>query len=135
MNFRLRVAAWFAVSVFLLVAVLIFTAHQHLDEELRKDRWDRSHPQFPGWVIHGSYTDEEVHDILSELIHVWLWVGIPLVLASVAVGYFIALRSVRPIRQINRELAALNPSSFASGVHLPERDEELAVLVLKEARF
>ncbi|MGB7839421.1 MAG: HAMP domain-containing sensor histidine kinase [Terrimicrobiaceae bacterium] len=129
MNFRLRVAAWFAVSVFLLVAVLIFTAHQHLDEELRKDRWDRSHPQFPGWVIHGSYTDEEVHDILSELIHVWLWVGIPLVLASVAVGYFIALRSVRPIRQINRELAALNPSSFASGVHLPERDEELAVLV------
>jgi signal transduction histidine kinase len=129
MSFRLRIAAWFALSVFILVGVLIITAHRHLDEELRADRWDRSHPSFPGWVIHGSYTDEEVYDILGELIHVWLWVGIPLLGASVAAGYLIALHSARPIRQINRELAALTPDSFGHGVHLPEKDAELATLV------
>lgn len=104
MIFRLRLTAWYAVSVMVIVAVLMFTAHRHLDEELRSDRWDRSHPQFPQWIIHGSYTDEEVQDILGELMHVWMWVGIPLVLGSVAAGYLIALRSVRPIRCLNREL-------------------------------
>jgi signal transduction histidine kinase len=129
MNFRLRLALWSALSVLMIAAVLIFSAHRHLDEELRKDRWDRTHPQFPQWIIHGSYTDEEVRDILGELMKGWLWVGLPLVLASVGVGYFIALRSVLPIRQINRELAALTTNSIAQGVHLPVRDAELATLV------
>jgi signal transduction histidine kinase len=70
-----------------------------------------------------------VKDILGELIKVWLWVGLPLVGASVAIGYFIALRSVRPIRQINRELAAMDSRSLTPGVQLPENDEELATLV------
>lgn len=129
MNFRLKVALWYALSVMGLAGVLILSAHHHLDEELRKDRWDRSHPKVSEWVIHGSYTDAEVQDILGELIKVWLWVGIPLVLASAAVGYLIALRSVRPIRRINRELAGLDPKSIARGVSLPERDYELATLV------
>jgi two-component system heavy metal sensor histidine kinase CusS len=63
------------------------------------------------------------------LFHVWLWVGIPLLGVSVAAGYLIALHSARPIRQINRELAALTPDSFGHGVHLPEKDAELATLV------
>ena len=129
MNFRLRLAAWSALSILLIVGVLIFTAHWHLDEELRKDRWDRTHPQFPKWSIHGSYTEAEVHDILGELLKVWIWVAGPLVLTSVAVGYLIARRSIRPIRRINRDLAALDPQSFARGVALPEQDEELALLV------
>ncbi len=130
MNFRLRIAAWFALSVLVLGGVLIFTAHEHLDEELRRDRWDRSHPKFSEWVIHGSYTDEEVRDILGELIQVWLWVGIPLLLASLIAGYFIASRSVRPIRRINQELAALDSRTLSRGVRLPERDRELEALVL-----
>lgn len=129
MNFRLRMAAWSALSILLIVGVLIFTAHWHLDEELRKDRWDRTHPQFPQWSIHGSYTDAEVHDILGELLRVWVWVAAPLVLSSATVGYLIARRSIRPIRRINRDLAALDPHSFARGVGLPEKDEELALLV------
>lgn len=129
MKFRLRLAAWFGLSVLLIAVVLVFTAHWHLDEELRKDRWDRTHPEFPNWVIHGSYTDAEVQDILGELMRVWVWVGVPLVLASVAVGYFMALRSVRPIRRLNHELDALDPKSLAHGVHLPEQDTELAALV------
>ncbi len=129
MNFRLRVAAWFVLSVIFLAGTLFLSAHYHLDEELRKDRWDRSHPEFPGWIIHGSYTDEEVQDILGELLQVWLWVGIPVVLLSAAVGWFIALRSIRPVRKINRELDALDYRSLQRGVQLPEKDMELSNLV------
>lgn len=129
MNFRLRVAAWFSISTILLAGTLLLATHYHLDEELREDRWDRSHPKFPEWVIHGSYTDEEVHDILGELIHVWLWVGIPVLLLSAAVGWFIAKRSIRPVQKINRELAALDFRSLDRGIQLPEQDEELANLV------
>ena len=129
MNFRLRVAAWFSLSVILLAGALLLATHFHLDEELREDRWDRSHPKFPECVIHGSYTDDEVHDILGELIHVWLWVGIPVVMISVAVGWFIARWSILPIREINRELAALDFRAVGSGVQLPVQDEEHAHLV------
>lgn len=129
MNFRTRLAVWFAASLFILAAALLFSAHWHLDEELRQDRWDRSHPKYPQWVIHGSYTNEEVHDILGELVHVWLWVGGPLLIGSLAVGYLIACRSVRPIRQINRELDALDPGNLDRGVQLPDSDPELSALV------
>jgi len=128
-NFRLRVATWFALSLLILIAALLVSAHQHLDGELRKDRWDRSHPKFPEWVIHGSYTDEEVHDVLGELIQVWLWVGTPIVIASLGAGYYLAMRSVRPIRRINRELAALDLGALEEGVSVPEKDAELATLV------
>jgi signal transduction histidine kinase len=129
MSFRLRVAAWFVLSVILLAGTLFLSAHYHLDEELRKDRWDRSHPEFPGWIIHGSYTDEEVQDILGELLQVWLWVGIPVILLSAVVGWFIAMRSIRPIRKINLELAALDFRSIEQGVQLPDKDAELSNLV------
>jgi signal transduction histidine kinase len=129
MNFRLRMMVWSALSVILIVGFLFMAAHWHLDGELRKDRWDRSHPRFPNWSIHGSYTDEEVQDILGELMKVWLWIAVPLLGASVGVGYLIAVRSLRPVRRINRELAALDPQSCAQGVHQPERDAELAELV------
>lgn len=129
MNFRLRVAVWFAVSLLILIMALLLGAHWHLDEELRKDRWDRSHPRFPGWVIHGSYTDEEVHDILGELFQVWLWIGLPIVLCSLAAGYVIAAKSVRPIRRMNEELASLGVGKLGRGLGLPDRDPELATLV------
>ncbi len=129
MNFRLKIAAWFSFSLLVLLLALGTTAHLHLDEELRKDRWDRSHPEFPNWVIHGSYTDEEVGDILRELIQTWLIVGIPLLVASVGIGYFIAARSVRPIRLINRELANLSPDLLHGGISSPEKDKELSELV------
>lgn len=129
MNFRLRVALWFSLSVVLLAGVLLWSAHYHLDEELRKDRWDRSHPSFPDWVIHGSYTDEEVQDILGELLQVWMWVGIPVVATSTIVGWLIARRSIRPIQKINQELAALDFRTLHRGVQLPEKDVELANLV------
>lgn len=130
MSFRIKLAAWYALSLLAFAVVLVVTAHRHLDEELRKDRWDRSHPKFPGWIIHGSYTDAEVHDILGELLFVWLWAGIPVALAGAGIGYVLARRSVRPVRRINHQLAGLQLSGLDRGVSVSERDPELASLVL-----
>ena len=129
MSFRLRIAAWFGISLTALIGLMFITAHRHLDEELRKDRWDRSHPKYPDWVIHGSYTNEEVHDILKELLKIWLWTAVPTIGLSLAVGLVLARRSVRPIRDINRQLAELTPESMRGGIHLPENDPVLADLV------
>ncbi len=129
MNFRLRMAAWFGVALAGIVAILIFTAHQHLDHELRLEKWDRSHPKFPDWSLHGSYTDAEVHDILGELIRVWIWVGLPALGLALGAGFLLANRSLAPVKRISRALAKKNPDTLKSGIPLPERDPVLAELV------
>ncbi len=129
MKFRMRLAAWFGFSLAALIALLMLTAHWHLDEELRRDRWDRSHPSYPNWVIHGSFTNEEVHDILGELTKVWLWVGIPAVIIALWIGFLLARRSVRPIHTINRELSLLEARSLRRGIAVPENDAVLSDLV------
>jgi signal transduction histidine kinase len=128
-NYRFKIAAWFGISLTAFLGLLMVTAHWHLDEELRKDRWDRSHPKYPNWVIHGSFTNEEVHDILGELMKIWLWVGVPAVATSLGAGLLLARRSVRPIRMINDQLKALTPTTLRGGITSPENDPVLADLV------
>lgn len=129
MNFRTRIAAWFGLALVGIVGLLIFTAHQHLDHELRLEKWDRSHPKYPDWSLHGSYTDAEVHDILGELVQVWVWVGLPALGLALGAGFLLANRSIRPVRRINRALAEKTPGSLKTGIPLPERDPVLAELV------
>ena len=129
MNYRLRMAAWFGLSLAVLVAILIVTAHHHLDHALHLEKWDRSHPKFPDWSLHGSYTDTEVQGILGELIQVWIWVGLPAMGLALGVGFLLAERSLRPVRRINRALAEKNTSTLKTGIPLPEKDPELSELV------
>lgn len=129
MSYRFKIATWFGVSLTALISLLVVTAHWHLDEELRKDRWDRSHPKYPNWVIHGSYTNREVHDILGELLKIWLWFGVPAVATSLGVGVLLARRSVRPVRLINEQLKQLTPTTMRQGIVSPENDAVLADLV------
>jgi signal transduction histidine kinase len=129
MNFRLRLAAWFGISLAVLTAILMATAHWHLDEELRHDKWDRSHPKYPNWSIHGSFTDAEVQDILGELMKVWLWVGVPVLGLALGIGFLLARRSVRPIDAIDRELSLLEAKSLRKGIAVPENDPVLSDLV------
>lgn len=131
MNFRARMTAWFGLALIGIVGLLIFTAHQHLDHELRLKKWDRSHPKYPDWSLHGSYTDAEVHDILGELIQTWIWVGLPALGLALGLGFLLANRSIRPVRSINRALAEKTPGTLKTGIPLPERDPILAELVLQ----
>lgn len=129
MNFRLRLAAWSGGSLIVLVTLLVLTAHHHLGHELRREKWERSHPQYPNWVLHGSYTDEEIHDILGELLHAWAVVGIPALLLALGGGLLLATQSIRPIRRINEQLARVRPETLKAGVTIPEHDPALAELV------
>jgi signal transduction histidine kinase len=131
MKFRLQlwIVVWSIMSAILVAALLMLATHWHLDRELRRDLWKGSHSKFPKLYIHGNYTDEEVHGILNDLLTVWLWVALPILAGSVGAGCFMAARSLHQVRRINRELAGLDPQSFAHGVLLPERDAELITLV------
>lgn len=138
MNFRFRIAIWFGLALIGIIALLAFTTHHYLDYELRLEKWDRSHEEHPlhpehqnsrEFLLHGSYTKEEVSDILTEVLVAWAWIGLPSVGIALAVGFLLATHSIRPIKQINQALAEKNPKTLKEGVPVPEKDEVLAELV------
>ena len=128
-SLRWRLTLWFGVSLLVVVTGLIVAAHRHLDYELRQEKWELSTPDHPDWVLHGSYSDGEVEDILSELVQFWILVGVPLVGLAVVAGYFIARRSVRPVREVNRQLSSFGPNTLAERLLAPDVDPEVGELV------
>lgn len=128
MSFRIRIAAWVVLSCTLLIGVMMFTAYRQLEEELRAGRWDRTHPKIPGWVLHNSYSEEEIDDILGELLETWLWTAGPLVCLSLGAGLLLARRSLQPVHDINRQLADMRADSLHGGITIPEADPIIADL-------
>jgi signal transduction histidine kinase len=128
MSFRLRIAAWVVLSCTLLIVVMMGAAYLKLEEELRKGRWDRSHPKVPGWTLHNSYAEEEIEDILGELMGTWLWVAGPMIGLSLGAGLLLARRSLQPVHQINRQLAEMKPNSLHGNISIPEADPIIADL-------
>lgn len=122
MSFRARIAAWVVVSCTLMIGVMVYTAHSELEEELRQGRVDRNHPQMPGWTIHNSLPEEEIRDILGELLESWLWTAAILIPLSLAGGLLLARRALRPVLDINCQLAQMKPDSLHGGIRIPEAD-------------
>lgn len=122
MSFRLRIATWVVLSCTLLIGVMIFTAHRQLEEELRAGRTDPSHPANPDWVIHNTYAEAEIEDILDELLSTWIWTAAPIIVLSLGAGLLLARRSLRPVHDINRQLSAMRPDSLHGGITIPEAD-------------
>lgn len=122
MSFRFRIAAWVVVSCILLLGVMIFTAHTELEEELRAGRVDRHHHDVPGWVLHNSFSEAEIQDILGELMDTWLWTAAVMIVVSLGAGLLLARRALRPVHDINRQLAAMRPDSLHGGIAIPEAD-------------
>ncbi len=128
-SLRWRLTLWFGISLLLVVTALILAAHRHLDYELRQEKWERTTQERPDWILHGSYSDKEVRDILGELVQFWVLVGVPLVGLALVSAYFIARRSDRPVREVNRQLAGLGPTTLAERVKAPDVDPEVGALV------
>jgi len=128
-SLRWRLTLWFGVSLLVVVAGLILAAHWHLDYELRQEKWERTTPQNPDWILHGSYSDKEVQDILGELVRFWILVGVPLVGLALVSAYLIARRSERPVREVNRQLANLGPTTLTERLRAPDVDPEVGELV------
>ncbi|HZR20267.1 MAG TPA: HAMP domain-containing sensor histidine kinase [Verrucomicrobiae bacterium] len=128
-SLRWRLTAWFALSLLVVVAVLVVSAHWHLDYELRKEKWERSNPNQPDWILHGSFTDKEVRDILGELLQFWVIVGVPTVGLVLVAAYFLGRRSTRPVRKLNDQLTRLGATTLGQRVEAPDADPEIAELV------
>ena len=128
MSFRFRIAAWAVASCTLLILVMMFSAYRQLEEELRAGRRDETHPKVPGWVIHNTYPEEEIEEILGELVKTWLWTAVPLIGLSLGAGLLLARRSLRPVHDINRQLDAMRPDSLHGGITIPETDPVIADL-------
>lgn len=127
--FRIRIAAWVVLSCTILIAVMILTAHRHLEEELRQGQKDPTHPHYESWKIHNSYSEAEIEDILGEMLEKWLQVGATMILISLGAGLLLARRSLRPVHDINRQIGAMRPDSLRGGIVIPEADPMFADLV------
>ncbi len=128
-SLRWRLTLWFALSLLLIVTVLAGLAQWHLDFELRKEKWERTDPAHPDYILHGSFTDKEVRDILAELLQFWTVVGVPIVVLALVAAYFVARQSTKPVRNVNQQLARLGPANLGERINAPDADPEFGELV------
>jgi signal transduction histidine kinase len=128
-SLRWRLTLWFAVSLLVVVAVLAVSGLWHLDYELRQEKWERTHPAHPDWVLHGSFTEKEVRDILGELIEFWVMVGVPLAGLALLSAHLLARKSTRPVRELNQQLVRLGATTLDERIKVPDADPEIGELV------
>lgn len=128
-SLRARLTVWFASSLVLVLVVFVVFTYRLLESELHSKSWQLDYPDHPDWKLHGSYSDAEVHDILGELVETSLLYGIPLALATLLLGYWLARKSVKPIAAMNRQLQAIRAQNLSQRIQLREADEEFRDLV------
>lgn len=128
MSFRFRIAAWVVLSCCLMIAVMMYVGHLQIEEELRADRSDPTHPVNPDWVLHNSCSEEEIQEILSEMLHGWALAAVPLVGLSLVAGLLLAKRSLRSVHDINRQISAMRPESLHGGIVVLDADPEISNL-------
>ena len=128
-SLRTRLTLWFTLGFVLVTAIQITLTYRRLDLELRKDTFEREDKINPNWILHGSYTEEEIEGIMGQLLQSSLLVSVPLVLLIIALGYYIARKSLRPIENLNRQLQSVSPGTLGRKVALPEGDEQFRSLL------
>jgi two-component system heavy metal sensor histidine kinase CusS len=127
-SYRFRIAGWVVFSCVVMIAVMIFAGHRQLEEELREGRVDSTHPGKAGWTLHNSYPEEEIRDILEEMLEAWGLVALPMIALSLGGGLLLARRSLKPIHDINRQIAEMKPDSLHGGITIPEADPAISNL-------
>jgi signal transduction histidine kinase len=128
-SLRWRLAAWFGVSVLLLLTAFVGFTYYFLESELHNKNWRQNYPEHPDWTLHGSYSDAEVADILRELIEISVLYGIPLAVAAVFIGLALSNKSLRPIARLNEQLQTIRAPDLSRRIELPEVDAEFRDLV------
>jgi signal transduction histidine kinase len=128
-SLRARLTIWFAASLVLVLVVFVAFTYHVLDSELRAKSWRRDYPEHPDWKLHGSFSEAEVQDVLGELLGTSLRYGIPLAVAALGLGYWLARKSVRPITRVNEQLANIRAQTLSQRIALAEVDDEFRDLV------
>jgi signal transduction histidine kinase len=128
-SLRWRLAAWFGISLVLVLTTFVGFTYYFLNSELHNKHWQRDYPDHPDWKLHGSYSEAEIADILGELVEISLLYGIPLAVVAVLIGLAISNKSLRPIARLNRQLQAIRAPDLSRRIELPEADAEFRDLV------
>lgn len=112
------------------VVVVFGTLTYHaLDLELRRKSIARDYPNHPDWKLHGTFSKEEVKDIMTELMERALGYSLPLVGLALAMGYVLARKSVAPIASVNEQLRGIQSKTLQQRITLAEADTEFRDLV------
>lgn len=128
-SLRTRLTLWFTLGFVFVTGIQIALTYRRLDLELRKDTFERENKINPNWILHGSYSEEEIEGIMGELLRSSLVVSVPLVALIVALGYYIARQSLRPVEDLNRQLRSVNTGTLSRRVELDVADEQFRSLL------
>lgn len=128
-SLRVRLTLWFTVGFVALAGIFMFFTYRALDLELRRGTFQRERNINPNWILHGSYSEQEVEEIMRQLVQSSLIVSLPLVLVIIFLGYFIARQSLRPIESLNSQLQSIGPRTLGQKLELREADEQFVSLL------
>ena len=67
-SLRVRLTVWFALGFLAVTVIFTLVTYRRLDLELRRGTFAREQNINPNWILHGSYSEEEVHEIMAALI-------------------------------------------------------------------
>ncbi len=123
-SLRWRVALWFALSVMAVLVVFVGITRLHLIHELQTEKWERSHPGQPGFVLHGNYSDPEIDDIVGELSRLSFFYALPVAVLALGLGFLLARRALAPVQDLNGQLQAIGARSLDQRVRLRDADVE-----------
>lgn len=129
-SLRLRMAVWLGVSFLVVTAAFMFMSYRLLEEELRQKSWQKDYPTHPDWKLHGSYSEAEVQDIMKELFEATLIGGVPLLIATALLGWWLARKSLDPISSVNHQLKTKTSANLCQPINLPEVDVEFRDLLV-----
>ena len=128
-SLRFRLALWFGLSFIGVTFVFVTFTYRALEVELRQKHWQKDYPDHPDWKLHGSFSESEVQDIVGELVEGSLVYSVPLSLLALAIGYYLARKSLRPIHSVNQQLQTVSSKTLQKKIVLHEGDKEFRDLL------
>jgi len=117
-SLRVRLTIWFALGFLAVTVIFTLVTYRRLDLELRRGTFAREQNINPNWILHGSYSEEEVHEIMSALIQSSLIASLPVLLIILGLGYLFARQSLLPIEALNRQLQEISPRTLGRKLEL-----------------
>ena len=117
MTLRLRLAVLFGALLLVLSGLFVISLQGQLVRQAAAQQGTAQAPE------------ENLQAAANKLTALWLAAGIPVMGLCFLLGFLIASRSVRHLRQINDQLAALQPDTLGNRITEPDKDPEVAELV------
>jgi signal transduction histidine kinase len=127
-SLRARLTAIFLVGIMLVSLVVLGAVYVGLHEELLDGAHERTHPDSPDHLMSHTLTAEDVAHVQSEMIRLVLIAGLPALVLAMTTGWWLAGRSLQPIRQLNKELLHIDPQTLSKRVSLRSSGSEEAEL-------